>query len=148
MAGLSEAQEEHLGKVLEAQLYQRAQQRERVVVLASRVIDALTDKSAGVHSEPHDPGRDFASAPEAIPALGWRDVMTMGTEEKDMSLNIVGNVGEWFASTHSNERPSQVFNAAFYAGVLAAKEGLVDVSLFVHDDDLRIGRRAAEPSTE
>lgn len=115
--------------------------RRMVVAQASRIVDVLRGKNPVAHVLPaEDRIHEVTSAPAGIPIVGWGDVLagaTPGTplEELGAGMTINGSVGEYFTSLWSNERPADVFNAAFYAGALAAKEGLIDLDQLHHDSE-------------
>lgn len=149
---LPEGWQEQAGKMMEAHMIEQGEARNKVVIHASRMIDAITDKAPDAHPLPSNPGREFASAPDELPALGWESSMPMPRttegEDDDWKMHIVGNVGEYFTHVFTNERPAAVFNTGFYAGVLAVKAGLVDPELFHHDSERKQSPGVAEYDAE
>lgn len=116
--------------------------RRMVIAQASRIVDVLRGRNSGAHILPaEDRMHGVTSVPAGMPVIGWGDVWTGATpgtpvEELGAGMTTNGSVGEYFTSLWSNERPVDVFNAAFYAGALAAKEGLIDLDQFQHDSEL------------
>jgi hypothetical protein len=110
--------------------------RMRVRAHASHVIDVLAGRMPDVYTSPEDPGQELASAPNGIPAVHWQEDMGSAKAGGEDLMDFAASLGEWYASTFLDERPSEVFNTGFYAGVLAAKAGLVDSELFHHEDKL------------
>lgn len=134
---LSEGWEDGVGRTMEAYRVNQHEARSKVVSHASRVLDALKGKASDVHPDPDDLGQEFASAPSAIPAVGWQAYTPGGSpDDEPFKMSIVGNVGEWYAHTFSNERPSATFNSGFYAGVMAVKAGLVNPDQFKSDSEI------------
>lgn len=122
---------ERLGLVGETLLINAQDKRQRVITHASRVIDVLKGVEAqlGVRPVNEDVAADYNSSPAEMPQMGWSGVI--GTQG-----GIRGSLGEFYASRFNNQPPSETFNAGFYAGVLAAKEGLIEVEQFTHDSEL------------
>lgn len=127
---------------LNAEEMQAIESRRRVVEIASRMIGALTGSNPGMKPISLEPIKGLHSAPEAIPAVNWKIHLAYELqaneppEERDpWQFSIVGNLGEYYANRYSDERPSETFNAGFYAGVLAAKHGLVNPEEFRGESD-------------
>ncbi|HVX23810.1 MAG TPA: hypothetical protein VG992_00490 [Candidatus Saccharimonadales bacterium] len=137
-----------VGRVMEARTITNRETRQRVVAHASRIIDLLTGKTdqASVIAPPYSLDEVISDAPEGIPAVTYKSTLMYETADHDAYVvDVISDLGSYFAKQFSDERPSNAFNAAFYAGVVAARDGLVDVSLFHHDSELRA--KAAEPET-
>ena len=63
---------------------------------------------------------------------------------EDFTYHKVDSIGGYIVELHPDERPSVLFNAGFYAGVLAAKEGLIDPDNFTGDFG---GRELVKPDS-
>ena len=136
---LPEGWQDAAAKMMEAHMIEQGEAKSKVVSHASRMIDAMQGKAPDAHSLPSNPGREFASAPDELPAMGWTSVMPTAPSEdgEDIvwKMQLEGNIGEYHSHVFSNERPAAVFNTGFYAGVLAVKLGLVDPELFHADSE-------------
>lgn len=100
------------------------EEAEKVVVQASRVINALQEVEGG-STAPEDA---FRAAPPEIPLLAWKKILP-GLSEAD-AMQIIGTIGEYYNVHFPDQKPSAIFNAGFYAGVLAAKMALVQAEAF------------------
>ncbi len=103
--------------------------RRAVIAEASRMIDAIKGNLAGVKLRSDEQSSRHSSAPEVVPMLEW------DSQKGDAHHGVVGNLGEYFSHRFSNSRPGDVFNAGFYAAVLALKEGLIDPEKFHFDQE-------------
>lgn len=133
MGKLTEEQLASLGEAFNAREIERAGNRSRVIAMASRMVDTLEDKDPNMmeaHREPNIEPK-LSSAPDEIPHFNWK--ASIG----DGMVCRTGDFGSLLVDQWSNERPGQIANAAFYAGVLAAKAGLVDVDAFHRDTEVR-----------
>lgn len=124
------------GKVFETQVLSQAESRKSIVVRASRIIDLLRRRTPADSLSDADIFPNMQSAPEEIPTVRHMGRMTWPGEE-DFSMPVISSLGEFYARMFTDQGPGAVFDTAFYAGVLAAKEGLIDVDQFVHDSEMR-----------
>ncbi len=106
---------------------QRAIERDRVIRQATVIIDAIRGVLPGVRSISLDSLKGHSGAPVEVPHFSRNERFA-----NESFASVTGDLGD-FVSRHpylGDERPSHVANTCFYAGVLAAKLGLVTVEDF------------------
>lgn len=114
-------------KSVEAHYIEIEKSRRAVISEASRMIDALTGNLEGVKARSDEFSTRHSSAPTSLPVFEYGSFSSEN--------HIVGNIGEYYARRFSNNKPAAVFNAGFYAGVLATKAGLINPNDFHTDQD-------------
>jgi hypothetical protein len=104
-----------------------ADERQAVVNLASRIVDILTG-GHNIASLSEISEGSLATAPPEIPNVTWSRMSTRHPKD-----DYHANLGGFVAEKHFDEKPSLLINAAFYAGVIAGRDGLLDTAPFHHD---------------
>jgi hypothetical protein len=128
-------------RVIKLKAIAAQQTREHVVSMASHVINVLTGKDEDTETiDSSNPLGLAPSAPEVIPRLHWKNpvmevIKSELGDESQWGGATVGSLGEYFSDTYTDERPSAIFNAGFYSGVLAVKLGLVNPEDFGIDPE-------------
>lgn len=135
---------EKLEKYRSAKQILDAEARQVLVRTATFVADALANKIGSVRTIDTEPLSGFEApsgpVPTEIPALEWESGLYVGQDEHGIDsfekLTIICSVGVFASRQLDMPSNATAFDTGFYAGVLAAKEGLVDVDKFIHDSEL------------
>ncbi len=121
-----------------------AESRQVLVRTAALIVDAL----AGKYDHVGSPNTELLAGMEApigpvpaeVPVLEWDSAFYMGQDEHGIDrfkkLQRIGSIGEFAAENTIVTNTATAFDTGFYAGVLAARAGLVDVDKFIHDSRL------------
>lgn len=107
--------------------FEAGRKKERTHLQIRRVLEVLRGEVEGVVVFTSDEGRNpLGPAVDEVPHVGYTD------ELEGMELNCVADLGHYVVSNiMENDRPGDVFNAAFIAGALAVQEGRVDAEALV-----------------
>ncbi len=143
-ATLPEGALEKLQVVMDAERVIDAQSRQEMVRTASLLADALAGKLhtvSPVKTELLDPTEKSAGpVPAEIPLVTWKNAVYLGKDEAGADiydgLDMIGTIGDFASDQVAEAGVATIFNIGFYAGVLAAKAGIVDIDQFMLDSRL------------
>lgn len=121
---------EALARTMQASKLLKARLRNLAQIRAWFIIAVLQDRVADVSTAEGGSRSEMTSAPDGIPTLHVANYQLAGHGSPQIGHGSL-SLGEFFAHCYSDLPTSQAFHAGFYAGVLAAKQELVDTTKFV-----------------